>query len=139
MQLHVRLVGSFESALVNQKGYDAISGASTNVTQNKNSDASVEVALVKKGQDPQSSDWKLLNESDIIRQATEEAAKIKQEAMDMRAHVEYDLKCKIDEVLSDSEVTLRDALTLIRNNREELRKTDGNANTQYQGNASETR
>ncbi len=65
MQLHVRLVGSFESALVNQKGYDAISGASTNVTQNKNSDASVEVALVKKGQDPQSNDWKLLNESDI--------------------------------------------------------------------------
>ena len=65
MQLHVRLVGSFESALVNQKGYDAISGASTNVTQNKNSDASVEVALVKKGQDPQDSDWKLLSESDI--------------------------------------------------------------------------
>ena len=65
MQLHVRLVGSFESALVNQKGYDAISGASTNVTQNKNSDASVEVALVKKGQDPQSSDWKLLSKSDI--------------------------------------------------------------------------
>ena len=65
MQLHVRLVGSFESALVNQKGYDAISGASTNVTQNKNSDASVEVALVKKGQDPQSNDWKLLNESNI--------------------------------------------------------------------------
>lgn len=65
MQLHVRLVGSFESALVNQKGYDAISGASTNVTQNKNSNASVEVALVKKGQGPQSSDWKLLNESDI--------------------------------------------------------------------------
>ena len=65
MQLHVRLVGSFESALVNQKGYDAISGASTNVTQNKNSNASVEVALVKKGQDPQSSDWKLLSESDI--------------------------------------------------------------------------
>ena len=80
-----------------------------------------------------------MNESDIIRQATEEAAKIKQEAMDMRVHVEYDLKCKIDEVLSDSEVTLRDALTLIRNNREELRKTDGNVNTQYQGNASETR
>ena len=65
MQLHVRLVGSFESALVNQKGYDAISGASTNVTQNKNSDASVEVALVKKGQDPQSNDWKLLSESDV--------------------------------------------------------------------------
>ena len=26
-QLHVRLAGTFESALVNQKGYDAISGA----------------------------------------------------------------------------------------------------------------
>ena len=64
-QLHVRLVGTFESALVNQKGYDAISGASTNVTQNKNSNASVEVALVKKGQTPQDSDWKLLSESDI--------------------------------------------------------------------------
>lgn len=65
MQLHVRLVGTFESALVNQKGYDAISGASTNVTQNKNSNASVEVALIKKGQAPQDSDWKLLSESDI--------------------------------------------------------------------------
>lgn len=65
MQLHVRLVGSFESALVNQKGYDAISGASTNVTQNKNSNASVEVALVKTGADPADSDWKLLSESDI--------------------------------------------------------------------------
>lgn len=65
MQLHVRLVGSFESALVNQKGYDAISGASTNVTQNKNSNASVEVALVKTGTDPVDSDWKLQSESDI--------------------------------------------------------------------------
>ena len=64
-QLHVRLAGTFESALVNQKGYDAISGASTNVTQNKNSNASVEVASVKKGQAPQDSDWKLLSESDI--------------------------------------------------------------------------
>ena len=65
MQLHVRLVGTFESALVNQKGYDAISGASTNVTQNKNSDASVEVAVTKKYQDPQDSDWQLLSKSDI--------------------------------------------------------------------------
>lgn len=65
MQLHVRLVGTFESALVNQKGYDAISGASTNVTQNKNSDASVEVAVTKKDQEPQDSDWQLLSKSDI--------------------------------------------------------------------------
>lgn len=65
MQLHVRLVGSFEAALVNQKGYDAISGASTNVTQNKNSNASVEVAIVKKDTTPTDSDWKLLSESDL--------------------------------------------------------------------------
>ena len=65
MKLYVRLVGSFESALVNQKGYDAISGASTNVTQNKNSDASVEVALVNADQEPTKDDWKLLSESDI--------------------------------------------------------------------------
>ena len=65
MKLYVRLVGSFESALVNQKGYDAISGASTNVTQNKNSDASVEVALVNAEQEPTKDDWKLLSESDI--------------------------------------------------------------------------
>ena len=64
-RLHVRLVGTFESALVNQKGYDAISGASTNVTQNKNSDASVEVAVTKKDQAPQDSDWQLLSKSDI--------------------------------------------------------------------------
>ena len=64
-ELHVRLVGSFESALVNQKGYDAISSASTNVTQNKNSNASVEATVLPKGQLPVESDWKLLSESGI--------------------------------------------------------------------------
>ena len=63
--LHVRIRGSFESALEGQKKYDAISGASTNVTQNKNSDASVEVALVNADQEPTKDDWKLLSESDI--------------------------------------------------------------------------
>ncbi len=65
MTLHVRLVGVFESAILNQKGYDAISGASTNITQNKNSDASVEVALTKSGSTPASEDWTVLNKSDI--------------------------------------------------------------------------
>ena len=64
-ELYVRLVGSFESALVNQKGYDAISSASTNVTQNKNSNASVEATILPKGQLPVESDWKLLSESGI--------------------------------------------------------------------------
>lgn len=64
-ELHVRLVGYFESALVNQKGYDAISSASTNVTQNKNSDVSVEAALLTSGAEPTDDDWKLLNASGI--------------------------------------------------------------------------
>lgn len=76
VQLHVRLVGSFEAALVNQKGYDAISGASTNITQNKNSNASVEVALVKTGQEPAESDWKLLSESNIRVNSKESSVNI---------------------------------------------------------------
>lgn len=64
-QLHIRLIGSFESALVNQTGYDAISGASTNITQNKNSSASVEAALLPEGQTPQESDWKPLTDTQI--------------------------------------------------------------------------
>lgn len=63
--LHVRLVGSFEAALVNQSGYDAISSASTNITQNKNSSASVEAALLPTGQQPQESDWAPLHTTGI--------------------------------------------------------------------------
>ena len=66
LTLQVRIVGKFEAALENQKGYDAMSSASTNVTQNKNSDVSVEVALVKQGQEPQEEDWKFLHESNIL-------------------------------------------------------------------------
>lgn len=64
-KLYVRLVGYFEAALVNQKGYDAMSAASTNVTQNKNSDVSVEAALLADGTEPTDDDWKLLNESGV--------------------------------------------------------------------------
>lgn len=63
--LYVRLVGYFESALVNQKGYDAISGASTGITENKNSNAIVEAALVEKDADPAEDDWKPLSDSGI--------------------------------------------------------------------------
>lgn len=63
--LHVRLVGSFEAALVNQSGYDAISSASTNITQNKNSSASVEAALLPTSQQPQESDWAPLHTTGI--------------------------------------------------------------------------
>lgn len=62
--LHVRMRGSFESALEGQQKYDAISGASTSVTTNKNSDVIVEAAVLPDGQEPAESDWKPL--SDII-------------------------------------------------------------------------
>lgn len=64
--LHIRLSGSFEAALVDQKGYDAVSGASTNLTQNKNSSVSVEAALTAKDTDLAESDWKLLKDSGVI-------------------------------------------------------------------------
>lgn len=60
--LHVRMCGSFESALEGQKKYDAISGASTSVTTNKNSDVVVEAAVLPDGQEPKESDWKPLSE-----------------------------------------------------------------------------
>ena len=60
--LHVRMRGSFESALEGQKKYDAISGASTSVTTNKNSDVVVEAAVLSNGQEPKESDWKPLSE-----------------------------------------------------------------------------
>lgn len=62
--LHVRLVGSFEAALVGQEDYDAVSGASTNVTTNKNSNVEVQGALIQ-GDEPVSSDWKPLNQLGI--------------------------------------------------------------------------
>lgn len=64
-ELHARLVGSFESAIVGQEGYDAISGASTNVSVNQNSNAVVEVALTERDVEPTDADYKLLGESGI--------------------------------------------------------------------------
>lgn len=63
--LFVRLIGYFESALVGQTGYDAISGATIGVTENKNSNAQVEAALVPKDEEPADADWAPLHESGI--------------------------------------------------------------------------
>lgn len=65
----------------------------------------------------------MLDESDVLKQANEEAENVRRETEALRSKVEYELKCKVDEVLRDCEITLHDALTLIRNNREELRNT----------------
>lgn len=63
--LRVRLAGYFEAAIVNQEGYDAISGASTNITHNKNSNVVVEAALVEGDADPAEDDWDLLHDSAV--------------------------------------------------------------------------
>lgn len=65
----------------------------------------------------------MLDETDVLKQANEEAEAVRKEMEALRSRVEYEVKCKVDEVLRDCEVTLRDAITLIRNNRGELRNT----------------
>ena len=61
--LYVRLNGYFESALTGQQKYDAISGASTSVSTNKNSNVIVEAAVVPDGTTPGKNDWKPLHEA----------------------------------------------------------------------------
>lgn len=63
--LFVRLVGSFESAIVNQEGYDATTSASTMVSTNKNSNVTVQVAVMDNEEEPSEDDWKDLSDSDI--------------------------------------------------------------------------
>jgi F0F1-type ATP synthase membrane subunit b/b' len=63
----------------------------------------------------------MLAEDTIIAEATEYANKIKADALDFKDNVEYDVKLKIDNLLSDTELSLSDALTLVRNNRASLR------------------
>ena len=60
-KLHVKLVGSFEAAIVGQKNYDGVSSASTGgASSNKNSAVTVYGALVKADTEPADSDWQKL-------------------------------------------------------------------------------
>ena len=63
--LHVRLKGYFESAVMGQQKYDAISGASTSVSSNKNSNVVVEAVDLPDGQEPVEADWKELKETGV--------------------------------------------------------------------------
>lgn len=56
-ELHVKLVGSFEAAIVGQEDYDGVSGATGGSSTNKNSDVTVYGALVEKGTEPGQDDW----------------------------------------------------------------------------------
>lgn len=65
----------------------------------------------------------LLDQNEIIARAQEEAENIRQNALEYKNKVEFEVKIKIDQLLKESEVTITDALMLIRSNREELRNT----------------
>lgn len=61
-ELHVKIEGSFEAAIVGQKDYDGVSSASTGgASSNKNSAVTVYGALVQKDTEPADSDWEALD------------------------------------------------------------------------------
>ena len=60
--LHVKIEGSFEAAIVGQKDYDGVSSASVGgSSSNKNSSVTVYGALVNKGTEPADGDWEELD------------------------------------------------------------------------------
>ena len=60
-QLFVKIVGSFESAIVGQKEYDGVTGATGVASGNKNSSVTVYGALVAKDTEPKDADWEELD------------------------------------------------------------------------------
>lgn len=67
-ELHVKIEGSFEAAIVGQKDYDGVSSASTGgASSNKNSAVTVYGALVEKDTDPTDSDWEALDHQSKIQ------------------------------------------------------------------------
>ena len=67
-ELHVKIKGSFDSALVGQDNYDTVSSASVGgSSSNKNSDVTVYGALLEKGKEPTDSDWEELDNMSQIK------------------------------------------------------------------------
>lgn len=64
-KIHVKLEGYFEGALVGQRKYDATSGATGAVTDNKNSNIKVYAQVTEEGEEPKASAWKELSKSDV--------------------------------------------------------------------------
>lgn len=60
-ELHVKIEGSFEAAIVGQKDYDGVSGASTGSSSNNNSAVTVYGAITNKGEEPTDADWQELD------------------------------------------------------------------------------
>ena len=66
-ELHVKIDGSFEAAIVGQNDYDGISSASVGgASGNKNSAVKVYGAITEKGTEPSESDWEELDHSSQI-------------------------------------------------------------------------
>lgn len=61
LELHVKIEGTFEAAIVGQKDYDGISGASTGSSSNNNSAVTVYGAITNKGEEPTDADWQELD------------------------------------------------------------------------------
>lgn len=83
-ELKIRIRGSFDSAVENQKKYDAISGATGSVTSNKNSNVILEVAEVVQGTEPTREDWKPLYQYENIEIDTANTRVIIDETSNMR-------------------------------------------------------
>ena len=67
-ELHVKIEGSFEAAIVGQKDYDGVSSASTGgASSNKNSAVTVYGAYAKKDTEPADSDWEALDHQSKIQ------------------------------------------------------------------------
>ena len=67
-ELHVKIEGSFEAAIVGQKDYDGVSSASTGgASSNKNSAVTVYGALEKKNTDQADFDWEELDNLSKIK------------------------------------------------------------------------
>ena len=67
LELHVKIEGSFEAAIVGQKNYDGVSSASVGgASSNKNSAVTVYGALVQKDAEPSDSDWEELDHQSQI-------------------------------------------------------------------------
>ena len=67
-ELHVKIEGTFDSALIGQDNYDAVSSASVGgASSNKNSDVTVYGAMLEKGKEPTDSDWKELDNMSQIK------------------------------------------------------------------------
>ena len=100
--LHVRLKGYFESAVTGQQKYDAVSGASTSVSSNKNSNVVVEAADLPDGQEPVEADWKELKETGVKIDTKNTKVNIDSESGMAGMYSTYDSSLSLSELLLKS-------------------------------------